>query len=351
MCLSEMIWSPPLPPSFPLIINLNLHPLIINLNLHPRKRDIQVVSDGPACTTSSPCLARGPRARLLPPGSPLPSPCLALQSCGRLSCAILPRIQRPCSGIAARGSAEAPLELFSGEDTATQILRLHQHSPRLVCTMRVTETRVPVALLHDYTPCPRTSSHALLHINFRPCCLLLPVVSPTSAQSLARCLVAFRMNPNLLAECAVYLFGGLGYYAVEILYAWMGTWFSFCSLEWSAEKGPCDYDGPSWGVDQSSVLNSGPEVASGPVKPLRRAVAGGGRACDACVLLDGGGRMLGSLNGEFVPSYGPAFDLPAAGAGVAGLEEPEGLALDGMTSSGSLSTVCVVKNSSGILTP
>ena len=145
-------------------------------------------------------------------------------------------------------------------------------------------------------------------------------------QVFARGLVSFKAFSTVRAGGTVCQWGGLGYYEVEILHAGSGTQFGFCSLKWPANKGHVGNgvgdDGPSWGVGGDRVFKWH-EGENGPF---------GGRWRDgdvvglACYLRGGGGRMLVSLNGDFAPPYGAAFDLPAAG-----LEEGLCPALTAMT--------------------
>ncbi len=103
--------------------------------------------------------------------------------------------------------------------------------------------------------------------------------------------------------------GGRGYYKVEVLYAGSGLQFGFCSPEWSAEDCPSSNgvgdDGPSWAVDGDRVLkwHEGEDSQFGSRWRAGDVV---GLACDLRE-----GRMLASLNGDFAPPYGTAFDLPA----------------------------------------
>ncbi len=107
--------------------------------------------------------------------------------------------------------------------------------------------------------------------------------------------------------------GGLGYYEVEVLRAGFATQFGFCSPGWPAKKGPTGDgvgdDGLSWGVDGQRVLkwHEGPKGRFGGLWQEGDVV---GLACD---LRADRMRMLVSLNGDFAPPYGAAFDLPAAG--------------------------------------
>ncbi len=116
---------------------------------------------------------------------------------------------------------------------------------------------------------------------------------------------------------AVCPWGGLGYFEVEVLHAGTATQFGFCSPDWPGRAGfsgdGVGDDGPSWGVDGHRVL----KWHAGPVGPFGRRWRAGdvvGLACDlrgGCAA--GGGQMLASLNGDFSPPYGAAFDLPPAG--------------------------------------
>ncbi len=128
----------------------------------------------------------------------------------------------------------------------------------------------------------------------------------------ARGLIAFRAFSTLRAGGTVCPWGGLGYYEVETLSAGSATQFGFCSPEWPAEIGISSGngvgdDGPSWAVDGHRVLkwHAGPQ---GPFGGQWRVGDVVGLACDLRA-----GRILVSLNGDFAPPYGAAFDLPAAG--------------------------------------
>jgi hypothetical protein len=134
-------------------------------------------------------------------------------------------------------------------------------------------------------------------------------------QLLPRGLVAFRAFSTVLAKDAVCPWGGLGYYEVEVLCAGIATQFGFCSPEWPGMEGESGDgvgdDGPSWAVDGHRILkwHNGPQ---GPFGGEWRAGDVVGLACD---LRGGVGRrcrMLVSLNGDFSPPYGAAFELPAA---------------------------------------
>ena len=138
------------------------------------------------------------------------------------------------------------------------------------------------------------------------------------AQLHARGLVAFRAFSTVRAGGAVCPWGGLGYFEVEVLSPGAATQFGFCSPAWPAEMGYLSGngvgdDGPSWGVDGDRILkwhqgSQGPlggPWREGDVVGLACDLRGGGAA--------GGGRMLVSLNGDFAPPYGAAFDLPAEG--------------------------------------
>ena len=110
---------------------------------------------------------------------------------------------------------------------------------------------------------------------------------------------------------AVCAWGGLGYYEVEVLHAGNYTQFGFCSLAWPAKEeysweGVGD-DGQSWGVDGDRAMkwHNGDKGLFGG-RWLEGDVVG--LACDLRA-----GRMLVSLNGDFAPPFGAAFELPAAG--------------------------------------
>ncbi len=132
-------------------------------------------------------------------------------------------------------------------------------------------------------------------------------------QLLAQGRDAFRKFSTVLASGKLFLLGDLGYYEVEVLHAGRYTQFGFCSLEWPARKGysrkGVGDDDLSWGVDGDRALkwHEGSNEAFG----------GWWRAGDvvglACDLRDGGRRMLVSLNGDYSPPYGAAFDLPLEG--------------------------------------
>ncbi len=111
--------------------------------------------------------------------------------------------------------------------------------------------------------------------------------------------------------------GGLGYFEVEVLHAGESTQFGFCSPQWPRRDGfsgeGVGDDGPSWGVDGDRVLKWHPGL-NGPFGGRWRAGDVVGLACDLRGGgAAGGGRMLVSLNGDFSPPYGAAFDLPPAG--------------------------------------
>ena len=131
-------------------------------------------------------------------------------------------------------------------------------------------------------------------------------------QVLARDLVVFQAYSTVRAGGAVCPWGGLGYFEIEVLHAGDCTQFGFCSLEWPAHIGEgVGDDGPSWGVDGDRVFKWH-EGDSGPFGGRWREGDVVGLACDLRAGV-GGGRMLVSLNGDFAPPYGAAFDLPAAG--------------------------------------
>ncbi len=113
--------------------------------------------------------------------------------------------------------------------------------------------------------------------------------------------------------------GGLGYYEVEVLHPGCATQFGFCSLDWPGEKGfsgnGVGDDGLSWGVDGDRVMKWHSE-SNGPFGGVWRAGDVVGLACDLLGAAGGAGgcgRMLVSLNGDFSPPHGAAFDLPPAG--------------------------------------
>ena len=124
------------------------------------------------------------------------------------------------------------------------------------------------------------------------------------------------------AGSAVCPWGGLGYYEVEVLHAGSLTRFGFCGTEWLAKDGGSNQgvgdDGLSWGVDGYYSLKWHARESS-PFGGPWRAGDVVGLACDLRAGGvgvgggGGGGRMLVSLNGDFGPPYGAAFDLPAAG--------------------------------------
>ncbi len=103
--------------------------------------------------------------------------------------------------------------------------------------------------------------------------------------------------------------GGLGYYEVEVLCPGRAAQFGFCILSWPTGPGynkgvGNDSDGLSWGVDGDSALKR----HKGHQRLFGRQWQEGdvvGLACDLRT-----GRMLVSLNGNFAPPYGKAFDLP-----------------------------------------
>jgi hypothetical protein len=134
-------------------------------------------------------------------------------------------------------------------------------------------------------------------------------------QLLARDLVAFRVWSTVRAGDAVCPWGGLGYYEVEVLHAGDYTQFGFCSREWPAKKGysreGVGDDGLSWAVDGDRVMKWHKENNC-PFGGRWREGDVVGLACDLRADWSGG-RMLVSLNGDFAPPYGAAFDLPAAG--------------------------------------
>ena len=131
---------------------------------------------------------------------------------------------------------------------------------------------------------------------------------------LARGLVAFRELATVRACGAVCAWGGLGYYEVEIVHAGSGMRFGFCSPESPGEvsdgAGVGD-DDLSWGVDGDRGLkwHAGQDCLFGGRWRDGDVV---GLACDLRAG-SGGGRILVSLNGNFAPPYGAAFELPAAG--------------------------------------
>jgi hypothetical protein len=134
-------------------------------------------------------------------------------------------------------------------------------------------------------------------------------------QPLANGLVAFRAYSTVRASSKLCRRAGLFYYEVEILHAGTCTQFGFCSPEFKAEKensgnGIGD-EGLSWGVDGDRALR----WHEGPKGPFGGRWLEGDVVGLACDLRGGGGpgRMLVSLNGDFAPPYGVAFDLPAAG--------------------------------------
>ncbi len=119
---------------------------------------------------------------------------------------------------------------------------------------------------------------------------------------------------------AVCPWGTLGYYEVEVLHAGSLIQFGFCSTDWPGGKGASTKgvgdDGLSWAVDGDRVLKwragpKGPE--SSPFGGVWRAGDVVGLACDLQGGEGGAGRMLVSLNGDFAPPHGTAFDLPPAG--------------------------------------
>jgi hypothetical protein len=128
----------------------------------------------------------------------------------------------------------------------------------------------------------------------------------------ARGLVTFRAVSTVRAEGAVCPWGGLGYYEVEVLSAVISPQFGFCSPDWPAEIGVFSSngvgnDGLSWAVDGHRVV----KWHAGESSPFGRHWREGdvvGLACDLRA-----GRMLVSLNGDFAPPFGAAFELPAAG--------------------------------------
>jgi hypothetical protein len=128
-------------------------------------------------------------------------------------------------------------------------------------------------------------------------------------------LVDFRAYSTVRAGGAICPWGRLGYYEVEVLYAGITPQFGFCSLEWPARKGPSREgvgdEGLSWGVDGDRIIKYH-KGRQGPFGGQWRAGDVVGLACDLRAG-DGGGRILVSLNGDFSPPYGAAFDLPAAG--------------------------------------
>jgi hypothetical protein len=135
-------------------------------------------------------------------------------------------------------------------------------------------------------------------------------------QLFARGLVSFRAYSTVRAGRAVCPWGGLGYYEVEVLNPGSAMQFGFCSLQWPANKGYTGNgvgdDGPSWGVDGDRAIKFH-EGRKGSFGGRWREGDVVGLACD--LRADGGcgGRMLVSLNGDFAPPYGAAFDLPATG--------------------------------------
>ena len=144
---------------------------------------------------------------------------------------------------------------------------------------------------------------------FGHCCLCL-------WQLLGQGLVSFRSYSTMRAAGgAACPWGEQGYYEVEVLRPGIGTQFGFCSQEWPAMTGfsgnGVGDDGPSWGVDGDRVLRWH-EGDKGPFGGRWREGDVVGLACDLRAGV-GGGRMLVSLNGDFAPPYGAAFDLPAAG--------------------------------------
>jgi hypothetical protein len=123
------------------------------------------------------------------------------------------------------------------------------------------------------------------------------------------------------AAGAVCPWGTLGYYEVEILHAGRNTQFGFCSTDWPGEKQASNNgvgdDGLSWGVDGYRGLKwhagrKGPGTS--PFGGSWRAGDVVGLACDLRGTEEGGaGQMLVSLNGDFSPPHGAAFNLPPAG--------------------------------------
>jgi hypothetical protein len=141
------------------------------------------------------------------------------------------------------------------------------------------------------------------------------MVSPSFGQFHARGLVSLLAYSTVRASGAVCPWGGLGYYEIEILSAASGTQFGFCIPGWPAARGICCVNGVgdeglSWGVDGDRVIkwHQGPK---GPFGGRWREGDVVGLACD--LRAEGSCRMLVSLNGDFSPPYGVAFDLPAVG--------------------------------------
>jgi hypothetical protein len=156
---------------------------------------------------------------------------------------------------------------------------------------------------------PLTPHPAAHQLNLR---VAVAVVSPWSlAQLHARGLVTFLAFSTVRAGNAVCPWGALGYFEVEVLSPGLCTQFGFCSPEWPSEMGLSGNgvgdDGLSWGVDgnRAHKWHQGQGEAFGG--PWREGDVVG-LACDLRAR-----RMLVSLNGDFGPPYGAAFDLPAAG--------------------------------------
>ena len=116
--------------------------------------------------------------------------------------------------------------------------------------------------------------------------------------------------------------GAKGYYEVEVLTEQTGSQWGFCIGGWPRVEGlhgsGVGHDGDSWAVDGHRGLKwHGAATAPRPFG--RRWLKGDviGLACELPpAAAGGGGRVLASVNGDFSPPNGVAFDLPPGLAGL-----------------------------------
>ena len=111
--------------------------------------------------------------------------------------------------------------------------------------------------------------------------------------------------------------GAKGYYELQVVVEPSAPRWGFCSGEWARteEHEWVGHDKESWGVDGDRVL----KWHSGDQGPFGRTWCKGdviGLACELPpITFSGGcgcgGRILVSVNGDFSPPNGAAFDLPA----------------------------------------
>ena len=110
-----------------------------------------------------------------------------------------------------------------------------------------------------------------------------------------------------------------GYYEVEVLSELSYPQLGFCSGEWGRVEGYVNAgvgdDEESWGVDGDRMLkwHRGDGGRFGSAWRRGDVV---GLACDLQPAGGGGGRLLVSVNGDFAPPNGAAFDLPPGLAGL-----------------------------------